>query len=598
MKHSSLSFRVVAFFSMLLCAFHSSAQASNVFAHLPQTEEKGSHCIGNYANGMSYEIVSTDVCKRGTFIQLNCIEDEISCTSPACVLMHHALFYGQDFKSRQMISAQLNKQGLDVDPESYIKLSPHAAVLQLSVLHDDLCDIKQYLAFLQEVSLGSSPGDEGIELARSRLLANPDYSPDFQAEVNKVTPQEVKDLHKQLYDPKNLNLSISTSANPSKVLSEIEYSFDSKIVSCEALPCFSGEPEDLSQVVLPNLIDSVEWTPEGKYIIVDGKIWMTEPNWINHSKNGRTLGAVLTVLGIGGMILAFPYTVPIAVIAGGLSTGTGLYFLTADYLKDPYFIESARRTDLRDGCAYAYKKGRAGITLTPYERRAVFLQEMVDRPQTLSKRPILLLADLYQLNDPIVAEIFTVDEFNVLTTLKRDFIRQRNEFKILKENLQQQLAAMTAPYATVRDASLLQARDVFNQNYFVVSKEAFKLQRDASIQSIDHAFEIGEITLDEKSSLIDEAHAYYDACLMQPEFMAGLNAAELHLAQAELEIRMTYDYQVQLVKQSLQYDQWMAYYQNGEQSAVNYFDQQLHDLLATFPVYWTIFPDFLDIRGL
>ena len=60
---------------------------------------------------------------------------------------------------------------------------------------------------------------------------------------------------------------------------------------------------------------------------------------------------------------------------------------------------------------------------------------MVDHPQTLPKLPILLLADLYQLNDPVIAQIFTVDEFNVLSTLKRDFIQQRNQYKFLRRTL-------------------------------------------------------------------------------------------------------------------------------------------------------------------
>ena len=83
---------------------------------------------------------------------------------------------------------------------------------------------------------------------------------------------------------------------------------------------------------------------------------MNEPNWINKSSNGKTLGAVLTVIGIAGMVIAFPYIAPVAIIAGGLSTGTGIYFLASDYLKDPYYVESIRKTDLQYGCAYAYKK--------------------------------------------------------------------------------------------------------------------------------------------------------------------------------------------------------------------------------------------------
>ena len=29
---------------------------------------------------------------------------------------------------------------------------------------------------------------------------------------------------------------------------------------------------------------------------------------------------------------------------------------------------------------------------------------------------------------------------------------------------------------------------------------------------------------------------------------------------------------------------------------MNYFDQELRQLLASFPVYFTVFPDYLDLR--
>ena len=38
---------------------------------------------------------------------------------------------------------------------------------------------------------------------------------------------------------------------------------------------------------------SLERTGDGEYRIIDGKIWMKEPNWINTSRNGKTLGADL-----------------------------------------------------------------------------------------------------------------------------------------------------------------------------------------------------------------------------------------------------------------------------------------------------------------
>ncbi len=253
---------------------------------------------------------------------------------------------------------------------------------------------------------------------------------------------------------------------------------------------------------------------------------------------------------------------------------------------------------MQKGCAFAYKNSRAGITLTPYERRAFFLQEMVDHPQTLPKLPILLLADLYQLNDPVIAEIFTVDEFNVLTRIKRDFVQQRNQYKFLKELLEKELVALTTPYALMRDTALLQAEDLYHQNYYVASKYALKIDRDESIAEIKLAFQNNEISLEERDSLIEQAHAYYEACVYNPEFQAGLANAEMTLTQMELEIQATYNYQVELCKQSIQYYQRMEYYNQGEYSLIRFFDQELNGLLTTFPVYLTLLPDYLDLRSL
>lgn len=76
---------------------------------------------------------------------------------------------------------------------------------------------------------------------------------------------------------------------------------------------------------------------------------------------------------------------------------------------------------------------------------------------------------------------------------------------MLKENLDRELAAITAPYAMARDSSLKLALDVYNQNYYVVSKATLQLQRDACIAEIEKAYNALDITLDDKEALIKKA---------------------------------------------------------------------------------------------
>lgn len=77
----------------------------------------------------------------------------------------------------------------------------------------------------------------------------------------------------------------------------------------------------------------------------------------------------------------------------------------------------------------------------------------------------------------------------------------------------------------------------------------------------------------------------------------GLNAANINFAHAELDIQGIYNYQVEVAKQTIHFNQRMEYFLQGEQSLINYYNQELRNLLVSFPVYHVIFPDYLDLRS-
>ena len=104
--------------------------------------------------------------------------------------------------------------------------------------------------------------------------------------------------------------------------------------------------------------------------------------------------------------------------------------------------------------------------------------------------------------------------------------------------------------------------------------------------------------MEEKEKLTMQAADYYEACLLAPDFKAGLSAAELNLAQASLEIETTYTYQVEVAKQSIQYNQRMDYFNQGEKGVISFYNHELHKLLAAFLVYYTPCPGYLDLRNL
>lgn len=589
MKAYVICYRILICLSMLLSIGHPMIQLSAKQIAPYRQEVESPIVVGKLSNGMNYALLPSEKLKGGVWIKLTFSTPDLQEKMELMTLTHCAAFYGTEQMNRNEIAGKLNALGLDVSPDQYllqeeqqqslhILLPAHAAGVR---------QLQEVLELLNQLSLHATLNQEAIEMAQQHLLLKNEA-------IKPISAANVKAFHESVCLPSNLLVTVAGHIDVEAMQPILAKAFDAQIVAAKTITSERSAEDSL----LSPFRQSVEWTTDHQALVVDGKIWMKEPNWINKSTNGRTLGAILSALGIGGMIVAFSYFTPAALITGGLSAVTGFYFLTAGYLKDPNYVESARKTDLQYGCAYAYKNGRAGITLTPYERRAAFLQEMVDQPHKLPKLPILLLADLYQLNDPVIAEIFTVDEFNALSRLKRDFIQQRNQYKMLMENLERELATLVAPYAFTRDAGLSKAQDSYNQNYYVVLKKTLKLQRDASIADIDKAYKDLEITLDEKDTLINQANAYYDNSLKQPDLQAGLNAADTMLAHAELEVQATYNYQVEVAKQTIQYHQRMEYFKQGEQSHINYFNQELRNLLASFPVYFTIFPDYLDLRGL
>lgn len=553
--------------------------------------------FGQLANGMGYSIVPSDKLKGGVWLKLSCATPGLEEISLLSRLTLHALFYGTEHYNRQEIILKLNALGLDIEADAYLAFNPMAQSLQFSLPSADQELVRETLSLLNALMLHPTLENESIECARRRLIENGATESDL-AFLRSITASELKAFHVEWFLPENMHLTLVGMNDASEALPLLANSFGAEIASTNAGMLQQHAELPLNQNSLDYFEEKIEWMSDHHCHVVDGKIWMQEPNWINKSTNGKSLGALLTLVGICGMVFVFPYFASAAIIAGGLSTGTGLYLVTSDYLKDPTYIESVRKTDLQYGCAYAYRKGRVGMTLTPYERRASFLQEMVDHPHKLPKLPILLLADLYHLNDPVIAEIFTVDEFNALTTLKRNFIQQRNQIKFAKESLEQELVAATAPYTLERDNSLLRVREFYSQNFYVVAKESYKLQRDASIADIEEAFKEHLITLEEKDNLIKKARLYYEESISSPDFQAGMNAANLYLAQAELEIQKNYDFQVEAAKQSIQYNYRMAYYNQGEQSLIVHFNHELRNLLVSFPVYATIFPDYLDLRDL
>lgn len=557
---------------------------------------------GKLENGLRFTLIPSTQLKGGLWTQLSCLVPQEE-NETALLLNQHAAFYGTEQFNHEELATHLNQLRLDIEADSFIRRSENETSLQFSLSEQNREEIELLLQILQQMVLHPTLTYEEIEIARNHLLSKFEQERKDSSPLQTILAAEIRAFHEKWYHPEKMNLTIVGFYNQAEMVLLIEHVFSSSIAFQEEIPfqetkkASEKKSEDNPLAIFTNRIelasDNLSW-------IVDGKIWMKQPNWINTKSKGRTLGTVLTVLGVAALVVGFPMVIiaPAAIIAGSLGTATGVYFLTCDYFRDPAYIETIRQTDLQKGCAYAYQKHHAGLTLTPFERRASFIQEMAQQSHTLPKLPILLLADLYQLNDPIIADLFTQEEFTLLTRIKGDFIQQRNQYKMLKHNLEQELASAIAPYALIRDVALLQAQSVYNQNTYVIANANLKLARDKSISDVEQAFKKGIISLSQKEEMLEQAQSYYQSSQEEAELKAGLEAAKSNLSLLEFGIHTAYTCQVEICKNSMQYNQRMEQFKMGEKSLVHYFNEELVALLSHFPVYLTDLPDYLDLRGL
>lgn len=557
-----------------------------------------SHSYGQYVKqDLDCEIISTFNSKDSCLIKLSCSIPLQKEEAPVAKLMQCSLFQGTLNKDRQTIIHDLNNLGFDIDAHSNLQITDQEQSIQFCLSKNDEESRKELVSLIKEVTLSPNLTDKEVELARRALLEGLE-SEDEETAIKNVTASQVREYYKKWYTPQNMKLTIAGYESEEIIRKEISEVFQETIESIQ-ISHTDGNSKEIDPIQEDILAaDTIALATDNKTYVVDGKIWMDSPNWINTQRNGIKLGSFLSVVGLGAMFLIFPVAPGLALITGGTTFLTGLYFQFSSYLKDPTFVEKVRKEDLQKGCAHAYKQGRAGITLTPYERRSLFLKEMVDHPHLLPNLPILLLADLYQIHDPIIAQLFTVDEYNVLTYLKRDFIQQRNNYKTMKENLERELLAHLAPYARIRDNSLQNAHDHYGRSPFVAAEQSYLSERQHSLKEIEESYKKNEITLEQKNALIVNVENQFINSMNVEEFQHGLNAAKAALQQMQFEIQNIYSYHEEQCKQSIQYHQRKILLDMGHQATIDYFNQQLHDLLATFPVYLLALPDYLDLRGL
>lgn len=625
-----------SFFHKLTTSLTLSLVACHPFMQATQTSQQYSQDLSHsflpsllsrkLPNGLVYTLVPTHHTNSPSTVKLGITMPLESDSWALALLTQHTLFYGTRKLTRSMISETLNQLGLDIDADSLIRANGWEHSIHISFPPDQKDpDLATTLSLIQQLALEPTLSSEAIEGARLHLLQS-EQMPNEQStqadeaqrplkhQIASITQEQVKDFYTKWYRPSLMNVVVSAEAITPAIKEQIEETFspyqDSQIgndarirlaglfnqLSTSSQESIS-QPINQKEIAYP-LLQHVDFIADNHTYVVDGKIWMNPPNWINKSTNGRLLGATLTALGIGSLLLIpiVPIALPALITMGSISTVTGAYFMSSSYLKDPDYLSTKREEDLVKGFEHAYRHNRAGLTLTPYERRYLFLQSMANHPATLSKAPIVLLADLYDLTTPLLSELFLVEELSFLIQSKLYFTQSRNQYKILMDRLDQELFSMTAPYAAVRDNSLAHAQNVYHHNPFVVQKTQLKMTLENSLERIEQAYQAHMISLKERDQLLDEHTQSFQKSLKDVYLAAGLAQAEATLMEMEQEALIAYDYQVAQCKLLMQYDLRMVQYKNGKQALTLECDIALRNSLVNFPLFLPSLPDFLDLR--
>jgi|688.fasta_scaffold12686_10 hypothetical protein len=551
--------------------------------HIPSID--ASHLVGQFESGMIYAILPSQS-SQGLWVKLNMSLPADEENASTAKLTLHSLFAGTKTMSSPEILNRLKNLKLNFNVGHLTKLNEIECCLQFSLENSDMETLQNLLALIHELIFAPSLTDESIELARLQWFQPPNPS-----SKSLSTASEVRSFHASWFKPEKMQLSISGIANAETALEVTSKVFGPFVKdSVQAIAIKDNEN-------LPSYSRSVEYNFANQVYVIDGKIWMNKPSYLNQSKIGRTLGFLLLLAGIGAFITVPLGSLPLLFFFGGtFITTAGVYFLSSPYLKDPFYVEKVRSDDLKKGCAHAFRHSRGGITLTPYERRSLFIQEMVFEPQKLDQLPILLLADLYHLQEPVFSEMFSVEEFNILNRIKLDFVLQRNEFKKLKMMLENELASLTAPYGVIRDLHLDQAKEIHNNNYYVIEEKKIKNDRDNAIYYAEMNFNNKSISEDQRNAEIRQANQLYESIQSDPSFRSGLNAAQEDWQRNVREIEATYESQVELCKATIHYYERMHSLDAGENSLTVYFNGELSKWISTFPMSVPSLPDFLDLR--
>ncbi|MFT5319210.1 MAG: hypothetical protein ACI8RA_002483 [Chlamydiales bacterium] len=565
-------------------------QALSITQPLVRTLEVKSATLDN---GMSYHLINDAESQDSTTIQFSFMggtsleRDEEEGLS---ALLMNAIFYGSHSYSREQIQNLLLALGLDIDPVNLVKTSYLENTITFTIPADQKELISECLAFIQDLIQYPTLGLQELELARQGLLAKSENT--SESSEYSFSTEQVERFNDKWIRPNLMSLSVTGNNLDIENLEALVQSSFSLLENPAVSAPIPSELQLTLNEVRRHTEDVRYISSEKPPVIIDGKIYMDEPNWINKQKHGRWLGFILSAASVA---LAIPTWG-----ASLLGVVPGMYFILSTYAADPLVFSEMRREDLSGGFKNAFDKGRAMMTLTASERRQMFIYENT-APISYSRVNTSTLAitdfsDKYNLNDMLFRNMFHDYELQTLNGLKREFILERNKCKLSREAIDAELNRLLLEYQVIRDIALNAAQKAYDNNYYVMRKILSKEELDTKVQYIQRQYQRGRMGSDDRDRLIEEAKDWYESIIKCPSFRRGLDQAYRELESARATLSSVYSRCVQTCKQTINYNNRVTQVIRESTHIYLSYNDLLMDTLKGMNPYDCSISDINDLR--
>jgi len=504
----------------------------------------------------------------------------------------------------------------DVLAQNHVEVTPGSTIFRFSIPNKK--DLATALHLIGEMMEQGTLSPFSVEMARNEMKEFLEFQGNQEADqlinrfrdsLDTYTSKQLREHYSEWYRPELMTLLVRGTVNDQEVQELVHVHFSGISSSDKPSPYHCGIK--LRESYTTPMINRESKNPQNtrenandSTVVIEGKIFMNTPSYIKTRHIMYGFGGLLILagvaIGLGIIIPSVGIGAPagITVMTAFITAGVSLF--TPSYHSDPAVIKEKRAEDKQYGFKHAYAHRRAHLTLTPYERRNMFIRENSTyanlAPQRMSDFNISTLADVYDLSNIAFRDILYPHEIGDLQRLKEDFVVRRNNVSMTKKLLEQELNFHLIPHQTLRDMALDQVRKFYEENPAVIEWRAIKAKWDARIDEIWADFNAEDIDEELREELIATANEHYEFMLNEPELRKAVEEAKAAKDHEQKVAIVAYEAKVIECKALIHYDVRMAELEAGKWALYAHHNQVLVDYMSTMTLGDPNFVDFIDLR--